>query len=134
MKRGKNTASYSAIDQVPHKSENFYRIRAVLPDGNDQYSDVVKLMPVKAEKGITVYPNPITGRNIQLRFTDQAAGEYYVFLFNQLGQPVFNTRIKLNKGETVKTILLDKEILAGTYQLSIVPRKGQNFIHNIFIQ
>ena len=134
LKRGKNTASYSAIDQVPHKSENFYRIRAVLPDGNDQYSDVVKLMPVKAEKGITVYPNPITGRNIQLRFTDQAAGEYYVFLFNQLGQPVFNTRIKLNKGETVKTILLDKEILAGTYQLSIVPRKGQNFIHNIFIQ
>lgn len=130
----RDKTAISAIDMAPLPADNYYRVYAIHPGGGKMYSNIVKVVPEKTRKGISVFPNPVIGRNLHLHFTDQVAGDYYIYLLNQLGQPVFNTRIRLTKGEPGKKIMIDKDIASGAYQLVIVPPRGENTLIKLLIQ
>lgn len=98
--------SYSWLDQVPVYGWNYYRIRAVDKDGNARYSSVVK---VRYSNNITsaigVYPNPVTGKKLFIRFQNQPAGNYKVLVLNDAGQQMIVRDVDISGND--QTIRLD---------------------------
>ncbi len=113
-------ATYAWLDLNPVTGDNFYRIRSIGNGGDVKISKVVKVWMGKGLPAITVYPNPVTNRNIALQFTDMAAGVYRLRLMNNLGQPLFTKTITHVGGSAAQAVMLDKNIAAGNYQLEII--------------
>jgi hypothetical protein len=88
------------------------------------YSDKGKIYP-SAVPVIIVYPNPVTDKNIQLRFIDQPDGDYNIQLISKSGQVAFNNEIQLrgNNSDIIKNIKIPA-VAAGSYQLLIISADG----------
>ena len=70
-------------------------------------------------KGITTYPNPVSGKTIQLLFSDQAQGTYKVELVNGLGQIVHRAQIQHGGGSAIQRLQLAGKPASGVYLLNI---------------
>jgi hypothetical protein len=88
---------------------------------------------IAINKGIHIAPNPVTGRIINLYFSEMEAGRYMVRLTNPAGQVVFATAIEHAGG--TKRISLNNAgtIPAGMYLLGIVLPAGNRFTETILI-
>lgn len=117
-------AIYSWLDVNPLMGDNFYRIRSIGISGDVKISQVVKVRMGKGNPAITVYPNPVTNRNMALQFTDMAVGIYRVRLMNTMGQSLFTKTITHGGGSAAQTVMLDKNIAAGNYRLEIINPDG----------
>ena len=96
---------------------------------------VAKLSPSKATAGISVYPNPVTGKIMQLQFSNQPAGNYSIQLTDNPGQLVYTGSIQLSANDnTVRPIHLSKAIASGTYQLCIISADGTKITQQVIIQ
>ena len=124
---------YQARDEQPLNDNNFYRIKAVGRNGAVQYSNIAKLVAEKTVPAIVVYPNPIAGRKIQLLFSKQRAGDYYVYLVNALGQSVFNSSIKISDSNQRVSIPVDPLLASGMYTLVIVSERANKFMQHIVL-
>ncbi len=83
--------------------------------------------------GIKVYPNPITGKVLNIAFDNNETGKYHIQLINLQGQPVFNENMILT-GNTTKKIILPGSVLPGTYCLRITEGSLIKYLENISIQ
>jgi hypothetical protein len=119
-----NSRAYAKDDLSPLSQDNFYRIKATSISGQVQYSAIVKVAPVKTNASISVYPNPVEGKIVNLRFSDMPAGNYQLQLANNLGQIVYSGTAAVNGFSFVKNITLSKTITAGNYQLRVVDADG----------
>ncbi len=121
-------ANYGFNDVLPFDGNNFYRIKIVSLNGEVKYSNVVKLAPLKKDSDISVYPNPITGRTLNLNFTTQFFGSYKIVLINEAGQKIWTSRILCN-GNSGRKIRLEipKNIAAGNYHLTLLDKEGRSF-------
>ena len=128
------SASYARNDISPLAMDNFYRIKALSVGGQIQYSPIVKVAPLKSIRSITVYPNPVSGKTIQIHMTDAVAGTYSLQLTNKLGQVVYNGTIQVNTGSMVKSVALPNEIASGNYQLNITEPDGTKNILTLMIE
>jgi hypothetical protein len=113
------SASYSRKDLSPLAKDNFYRIMAQSMDGRIQNSAIVKLAPLKSKNGINIYPNPVIDKTIQLHFYEQPTGTYHLQLINNQGQTVFNGNLIISESNSVRSVLLTRELATGSYQLGI---------------
>ncbi|MEO6732237.1 MAG: T9SS type A sorting domain-containing protein [Ferruginibacter sp.] len=119
---GLNSAlnSYSWIDDNPINGNNFYRIKSVDRDGSNKYSLIIKVTTLKyGARSISIYPNPITGNTINLQFTNQPMGLYYVRLLNNSGQVVYSKNLTINSGNISQTLVMNKHLSGGLYQLEV---------------
>ncbi len=69
--------------------------------------------------GITAFPNPVKGRTISLRITNQPEGAYQVVLINGLGQVMHQEKLRHAGGSAVQTIQLRSKLAKGIYQLNV---------------
>jgi hypothetical protein len=136
MATGNNggNSSYSSNDQDPLSADNFYRIKALGRDGGIQYSAIVKLSNVKAVPVIMVYPNPVVNRILQVQFSNQPMGNYYIQLINELGQTVYSNNIQIDNSNVVRSMQLDAGIAAGTYRMIIVSASGNKLSAKVIVQ
>ena len=127
------SASYTRNDISPLSRDNFYRINALSLSGQVQYSTIVKVGPLKGIRSITVYPNPVVGKTMQLHLDDQDAGTYGLQLTNKLGQVVYNGTMQVSGSNLVKSVHIPKEISSGSYQLNITAPDGSKTNISIMI-
>ncbi|MCY7293593.1 MAG: hypothetical protein LH615_15555, partial [Ferruginibacter sp.] len=121
-------ANYGFNDVLPFDGNNFYRIKIVSLNGEVKYSNVVKVAPLKNDSDISVYPNPITGRSLNLNFATQFFGSYKIVLINEAGQKIWTSRILYNGNSGGKIRLeLPKNIAAGNYRLTLFDKEGKSF-------
>jgi hypothetical protein len=125
--------SYRHIDKDPLSTDNYYRIKAISQGGQVQYSAIVKVAPLKAPAFISVYPNPVVGKKLNIRFSDQPAGVYSLQLTNKLGQVIYRGVIEVSGMNTVKSVILGNEVIAGNYQLSIISPDGTRFAIQVIV-
>lgn len=118
------SAAYSIVDNTPFNTDNFYRIRAVSTSGQVQYSAIVKVSPLKDQSTVSVYPNPVTGKIMNIRFLDQPEGNYSLQLSNIMGQIIYRNSIQVTGTNMTKSIGLDNSIPAGIYQLTVIAENG----------
>ena len=117
-------ATYSIVDNSPLSTDNFYHIKAVSTGGLVQYSAIVKVSPLKDQSAVSVYPNPVTGKIINIRFQDQPEGNYSLQLSNIMGQVIYRNSIEVSGINMTRSITLDNSIHTGIYQLTIIAENG----------
>jgi hypothetical protein len=112
--------NYGWFDANPVKGYNFYRVKAFDKTGNIKYTSIVKVNIGSAKPSISVVPNPITGNGFGLQLTDLEKGIYTMMLYNNLGQQVYNTKLRHDGGSVLKHIELGIALANGGYRLLLL--------------
>lgn len=129
-----NSRAYTKNDISPLADDNFYRIKATSIGGQVQYSAVVKVAPLQPTKSISVYPNPVVNKTMQVQFSNQEKGSYRLQLSNKLGQVVYSGTVILSSNNVIKAVRLDNSVSAGIYQLRIVNENGKAMTEQVIIE
>jgi hypothetical protein len=109
---------YQWLDNAPLAGVNFYRLKILDLDGTFKYSMVVK-MDMNARKGISVYPNPVTGHLLLLQMYGQLKGDYFINLYNSNAEKMMSSRITHDGNDAVRSIPLNKNLPTAVYYLEI---------------
>jgi hypothetical protein len=83
--------------------------------------------------GISVFPNPVSGSLINIRFIKQKPGIYQVQLNNELGQQVYTGKVNLDKENKQVPVQIDGDISKGVYYLTIVDAAGRSTSEKVII-
>jgi hypothetical protein len=72
-----------------------------------------------------VFPNPVTGKQINVQLVNEPTGNYQVQLFNHLGQSVYNTKVSVANGNQRITITPGHQLPSGNYMLELSVLNGK---------
>ncbi|MBC7936367.1 MAG: hypothetical protein H7Y86_13535 [Rhizobacter sp.] len=121
-------ANYGYNDMLPFEGNNFYRIKIVALNGAIKYSEIVKVALLKNAPAISIYPNPLKGRLLNIHFTSSMFGDYNIALINKAGQQVWTSSILYNTGSGNNIqLVLPKNLIAGGYHLNIIDKEGKSY-------
>jgi hypothetical protein len=130
--------SYEWIDHFPTKETNYYRIGSTDAEGKIEYSNPVKVdatliaaQNTEGNTGITLYPNPTTVNNLNLKMINQLPGNYEVRFINSYGQCVALSSFNCLGGNNIQKIKAAKTIPAGIYHLEITKPSGERQVINV---
>ncbi len=118
-------AQYGYTDGKALKGDNFYRIRSVGMAGNINYSAIVKVGDTRTTPSISIYPNPVVDKTLNISFVNQPAGIYNLQLSNKLGQVVYKSSVEINSSSMTRSFVLGNEIAPGIYQLVLSSQKNK---------
>jgi hypothetical protein len=109
---------YSFMDNEATASTYFYRVRGNSIGGQTQYTDIVKVSGAKSKMEISVYPNPVADKTMQLHYSEITAGYYNISLLNKAGQEVYKTQLKIQNAGTI-SLKLAPTMPAGVYYMRV---------------
>ena len=116
--------NYNFTHFKPATGNAFYRIKINKIDGNSEYQKVLKVIIPSGISSILIYPNPVKGKVINLRFVKQPLGKYRFVLHNSLAQKVLSKEI-IYSGEKHLSLNCSRILTAGVYQLEIIKPNGE---------
>ena len=125
--------TYALLDAAAINGDNFYRIKSIGLAGDVQYSKVVKLRLGKLVEAISIYPNPVMGRQLTIAFSGMAKGKYELSIINPLGQTLQAQSIELQAANATQTIAVDAKIAKGNYQLQLIKPSGEKTMLKLVI-
>jgi len=97
-------------------------------------SNTLSKVSADAEKAvISVNPNPVTDKRLQLQFRNQPEGSYNVKLMNNIGQQVYSGNVAVSGKEVTRPIPV-KGIITGTYFLHVTGPGGAETTLQVIIQ
>jgi hypothetical protein len=111
--------SYNWLDANPASGNNFYRIRSIENSGLVKYSSIAKVNIGKMLPAITVYPNPITGKMVNLQFTAMEKGLYNIRLINALAQVIYSSQY-IHTGGSASMGLNIGNVAGGYYLMEVI--------------
>jgi len=126
------TNDYTFFDASPINGDNFYRVKAISKDGSAQYSATVKINLAGANTGLLVYPNPITGKTLNIQLNNIDAGKYALSIYNMAGQKLYSETIN-HPGGTIALAVNMRGAAKGVYQ-AVLTGNGQSYTKTILIQ
>ena len=109
---------YNWTDHYPADEFNFYRIRKNTSNGTVDYTGVLKVKSTTAS-GITLYPNPASASNLNIKFTNQLPGTYHILLVNSEGQTFASESFGYNGGVSIKKLSVNVAVPPGLYHVQI---------------
>ena len=113
-----NSRNYSWIDPTPSNGINYYRIKSLDNNGTYNYSAVVKVLR-QTKTGISVFPNPVLDRKMNVQLDGFESGKYTLNVYNINGQSILSTSINMENSSLAQTITLPNSTKAGIYQLEL---------------
>ncbi len=117
-------ASYVFKDTAPYIENNFYRIKINFANATTKYSEVVKVGPLKNTVDVSVFPNPTTGRILNLDMGKQLEGKYQLLLINTSGQQIWSSKILYSNNNGNKIVVeLPNKLAAGNYKLCVLNKE-----------
>lgn len=123
--------SYQFVDEYPTDGTNYYRIASTDVDGKKQYTQVIKVNFASQNKPATVYPNPIAGNDINIRFDAPVNGTYYIVLLNQMGQVMERRQIELTSTTGNYTLQPLRKLAPGAYTIDLTHPSGDHSVIRI---
>ncbi len=122
------TANYTVTDNNA-VSTTYYRIKSISINGSIAYSNVVILttqnLPIT-----TIYPNPLTGKTLNVQLGNAVAGKYVAKITNSLGQKVAEETISHTGLVVTHAIIIKQAIAVGVYTVTIHSVDNQQLIHS----
>lgn len=112
----------SYADKQPLQGNNYYRLKAINPDGSTQYSKVT-LLNRKAAFAVNVFPNPAM-TTISLDIRDENPGRFTAILRNAIGQTVIEKSFFVNSGAHMEKLQVSQQA-RGIYHLTILRENKQ---------
>jgi len=127
----KNTsnASYTATDNSVVSGNNYYRIKAVSTTGAVSYSNVAKLTNNSPLTTYALYPNPLTGKTLNVSLSNVVAGKYVVSIYNVLGQKVNEQTITHAGGNATHALTINNTLAKGIYSVTIREAASNQIVH-----
>ncbi len=119
-----NSTRYEWLDNNAGTGTIYYRIREVRLNGSANYSDIASIRIGNLTAGIYVFPNPLSGADLRVRFSQMTAGLYDLKLYNTTGQIVYNGKLNHSGGSATQSITLPGLLPAGVYNMVITDGKG----------
>lgn len=113
-----NAGKYAYTD-LSASGSNYYRIKAIDKDGSFTYSAVVFTVADTKTAAVTVYPNPVTNKQVNVQLSNLSKGSYSIEVYNNLGQAILSKAIQFDGGSTSLSLQLPTSINAGLYRLSV---------------
>ncbi len=110
--------AYLFTDEFPGSGRIYYRIKAVAANGGIVYSNVSALN-IYANPQISIYPNPVKERLINLRLSNVPEGKLQLALYNNLGQQVYSETMMHDGSPANYKFVLHPGMVAGVYKLSV---------------
>ena len=107
---------------------NYYRIKISSEKDSTQFSSVVSSYIEKVIEGLSIFPNPVKGKQLNVNITDEAKGQYTISLNNSFGLKVLSKTFKYNGGKQTEQLILDKSLTKGVYRLQVT---GPNGYHKV---
>lgn len=111
------TATYNSTDNSLN-STSYYRIKAVSTNGSISYSNVAKLTANNSQF-VTVYPNPLKDKTLNVSMENVAIGKYSVSIYNVLGEKMIEQTIVYEEGSASFALTINKKLVAGIYTVAI---------------
>jgi hypothetical protein len=127
------STSYNWIDVNPASGNNYYRIKAISNDGDVRLTNILRVNNANGKAAFSVYPNPVTDRNINLQISNLSTGTYTLNIFNNLGQQVSSKSISYLGGYLNQTISLPQSIKAGLYSL-VLTGEGTSLMQRVIVR
>jgi methionine-rich copper-binding protein CopC len=124
--------TYKWLDNAPLDAVSFYRLKMIDIDHVFKYSAIAKIS-MNAGKGISVYPNPVTGHVVMLQMNNQLKGDHIINLYNSNGKKVMSGKTIYDEKNTVRCVALDKNLATGVYYLEVIDPERNKQILNILI-
>jgi hypothetical protein len=129
-----SSINYSTVDSFPLSGNNFYRIKAIDRDGTLKYTSILLVNIEKAKTSMTLYPNPVRNRIINIQLDNLPNGKYQLLIYNDLGQQVFITSIEQHdSGLLNRRFILPLNIKPGFYIVKLFNERT-NFIKNVIVE
>ncbi len=107
--------NYTFLDINPNAGDNFYRLKPIDIDGHFKYSAIVRVN-LSNDTQLMFYPNPVTGKQVNVQMNKLAKGRYEFVLYNATGQIVFKQYIDHPGGSAAEVIQLPASLNGGLYQ------------------
>ncbi|RYZ28616.1 MAG: T9SS type A sorting domain-containing protein, partial [Sphingobacteriales bacterium] len=126
-KTAEGMVTYSQRDGNPIPADNFYRIKAIGLGNEVSYSSIVKITGLTSAPLISVYPNPVESKNMNIHFVNQPKGKYALELVNAAGQKVFRGVVKMSENNSVFQQRLENSVAAGHYLVNITGPEGATY-------
>ena len=124
---------YSWWHTTPANGVIYYRIKAVEFTGDVSYSHVVRLDLNKNNSGITVYPNPVKGNNVNIAISGLAGGKYHIVILNISGQKIMQRSLNHAGGSISTQVDLPETIKAGLYSIKLSGSE-KTFVKTFIVQ
>ena len=121
-----NGSVYTFVDKMPNAGVNYYRLKMIENDGTFTYSKIVSVKSTCAEneQRVSIYPNPVKDKNVNIAVNSLFGGSINVTFINLTGQQVKKEKIQLNIGDTFKNIRLN-EVAKGLYLVRVTDDSGR---------
>jgi hypothetical protein len=116
--------TYRFVDQQPTTGNNFYRIKGVSANNMEQYSNVTMVNLYQHKPTITVSPNPIEGKRLQLKAENMQKGNYACMITDVLGKVVYQKEIFSTGANEMLNIELPSSTTPGLYCVQILGGSG----------
>ncbi|MGK2861983.1 MAG: T9SS type A sorting domain-containing protein [Chitinophagaceae bacterium] len=112
-------ASYNAFDAAPVAGINYYRIMAEETTGKKVYSKILTINLNKANKGLKVYPNPVSGTQVTFSLSNIEKGGYKLRIINTAGLDIYKQTVSIQGSNLTQTLELPASIKPGVYCLVV---------------
>ena len=132
----KNTAyaSYSATDNSV-TATSYYRIKAISEVGAVSYSNIVLVKLTIDNYQLSIYPNPLVGKTLNVSFGNVAAGNYTITINNVLGQKMVESAISHSGSSANHPLTINCTLAAGAYNVVVRDASGkQVYQSNLSVQ
>lgn len=129
-----SSTTYNWIDVNAVTGINYYRIKNINTDGSMAYSKIVQASIAATESNISVYPNPVVDKIINLQFTGMPKGNYNARVINNQGQIVLSKQITYTGGTATQKIKTGNSIASGTYKVEVTSPDNVKATISILIQ
>jgi len=123
---------YQDKDDDAPEAVTYYRIQTIFPSHQLQNSDFSIVGAVGLHSEIRISPNPVVNKTIHCHFEQCKPGWYRIELYGSDGKLVQHEKTYLNDGQTLKTMMLNKAMSSGIYEVKITDDQG--FVRQISIQ
>ena len=111
-----NKREYHAVDTKPCKGVNYYRLKQTDYDGEFVYSNIITVnFGSDVSLFLTVYPNPVTQEDIQVRLSGNEGDQVNVTMRDVLGKIYADQTITLDSNGYKLQIRRNESIPAGVY-------------------
>lgn len=123
---GQASGQYTLADARPLAGLHYYRLGLRRPDGSTDYAAPLPLLG-EAIAGPQVFPNPVSGGQLQLAYPATATGDLVLRVYDELGRYHLGQRVAVQPGLNVLTLSV-ASLRPGFYILRLTSEQGTSSV------
>ncbi len=125
--------TYQTVDVQTATATHFYRIKGISLGGKEQFSAIARVSAASNQADIQVYPNPISGRSMQLELNNTVSGTHQLVAIGNNGQKFVLPQLKIAGTQQIQTLQLPAQMPPGIYRLQVTTPDASVLVKTIIV-